>query len=630
MRGGVLRVAVTASLSGGEIVGGRAEACRCGRLRRGPDGSPRRSNVLSVRCRSPCVGGTAGRRVAPAPQPSAPYANMCSYAPRYVELHCHSAFSFLDGASLPEELVAAALERGHGALALTDHDTVSGSMEFAQAAQALGLRAIHGAEVDASSRRAASHLTLLVRDADRLAQPLPAAHARARAHARDGRPQRDRSRAGGRALDDVEAHARGARLPVSGCARSGVRDEPTMRRLLGAFGRDALPRRAAAAVRRATTARCNRGLAALAARLGVAVRRDRQRPRAHARARAAAGRVRRDPRAHDARRLRAAAPRQPRHVLATPAGDGRPLRRPPRGGRRDRAAGRDADLRPHAATSATATPAPRTRRRPQARARSARRASTSATRTAASTAPRRRRAWRRSCASSPSSGCRASSCCTTTCSSSRARSPSRSGGADSARALLPPGRGRGLERLLDRLLPHRPLARRPDRQRAAARALPQRGDHLAAGHRPRLPARRPRGADPARARALRPRALGARRGVPDVPRARRDPRARQGARPAAGRDRARRARQRGLVVARRRPRHRRLRSGPDRRSRPLGLARAPGRRGLRPAAPPLPALGRDDRRDPAARRLLSRSCPPRWRAARWSSGTRTPARTRAF
>ena len=70
---------------------------------------------------------------------------MCSV---YAELHCHSAFSFLDGASLPEELVAAALELGYDALALTDHNTVSGSMEFAQAAAALGLRAIHGAEID--------------------------------------------------------------------------------------------------------------------------------------------------------------------------------------------------------------------------------------------------------------------------------------------------------------------------------------------------------------------------------------------------------------------------------------------------------------------------------------------------
>ena len=52
----------------------------------------------------------------------------------YVELHCHSAFSFLDGASLPEELVATAVEQGHEALALTDHDSLSGSMEFAQAA----------------------------------------------------------------------------------------------------------------------------------------------------------------------------------------------------------------------------------------------------------------------------------------------------------------------------------------------------------------------------------------------------------------------------------------------------------------------------------------------------------------
>jgi error-prone DNA polymerase len=65
----------------------------------------------------------------------------------YVELHSHSAFSFLDGSSLPDELVAAAVERGHTALALTDHDSVSGSMEFAQAADRLGLRAIHGAEV---------------------------------------------------------------------------------------------------------------------------------------------------------------------------------------------------------------------------------------------------------------------------------------------------------------------------------------------------------------------------------------------------------------------------------------------------------------------------------------------------
>ena len=77
----------------------------------------------------------------------------------YAELHLHSAFSFLDGASLPDELVGAALELGYETLALTDHNSVSGSMEFAISAQALGLRAIHGAELDLDDGR---HLTLLV------------------------------------------------------------------------------------------------------------------------------------------------------------------------------------------------------------------------------------------------------------------------------------------------------------------------------------------------------------------------------------------------------------------------------------------------------------------------------------
>src|SRR5438270_5751302 len=70
--------------------------------------------------------------------------------PPYTELHLHSAYSFLDGASMPDELVPRALELGYGALALTDHNSVSGSMEFAVCARALGLRPIHGAEVDLS------------------------------------------------------------------------------------------------------------------------------------------------------------------------------------------------------------------------------------------------------------------------------------------------------------------------------------------------------------------------------------------------------------------------------------------------------------------------------------------------
>src|ERR1044072_6193935 len=65
----------------------------------------------------------------------------------YVELHAHSAYSFLDGASLPEELAARAAELGYDALALTDHDGVYGSLEFAYAARHFGVRAITGAEV---------------------------------------------------------------------------------------------------------------------------------------------------------------------------------------------------------------------------------------------------------------------------------------------------------------------------------------------------------------------------------------------------------------------------------------------------------------------------------------------------
>src|SRR3954447_7341567 len=77
----------------------------------------------------------------------------------YVELHAHSAFSFLDGASLPDELAGAAAQYGYSAMALTNHNGISGSMEFAQAAAPLGVRALHGAEIDLDDGR---HVTLLV------------------------------------------------------------------------------------------------------------------------------------------------------------------------------------------------------------------------------------------------------------------------------------------------------------------------------------------------------------------------------------------------------------------------------------------------------------------------------------
>src|SRR5215469_10276438 len=57
--------------------------------------------------------------------------------PAWAELHCHSSYSFLDGASSPAELVAEAARRGLEALAITDHDGMYGVPQFAQAAAKL-------------------------------------------------------------------------------------------------------------------------------------------------------------------------------------------------------------------------------------------------------------------------------------------------------------------------------------------------------------------------------------------------------------------------------------------------------------------------------------------------------------
>ena len=89
--------------------------------------------------------------------------------PPYAELHVHSNFSFLEGASHVDELVLRALELGYETLALTDHDGLHGAMEFAQCARAWGLRPITGAEITlarsqesgARSKEGEHHLTLL-------------------------------------------------------------------------------------------------------------------------------------------------------------------------------------------------------------------------------------------------------------------------------------------------------------------------------------------------------------------------------------------------------------------------------------------------------------------------------------
>src|SRR3954469_13225813 len=148
----------------------------------------------------------------------------------YAELHSHSAFSFLDGTSLPEELAGAAVELGYAALALTDHNTVSGSMEFAEAAAGLGLHAIHGAEIDLvepdrapgiRNHEVGRHLTLLVEDGEgwrNLCRILTRAHA----HTRDASSRRIEVPPAV-PLEFVEAHAAGL-VCLSGCATRGVHD----------------------------------------------------------------------------------------------------------------------------------------------------------------------------------------------------------------------------------------------------------------------------------------------------------------------------------------------------------------------------------------------------------------------
>ena len=144
----------------------------------------------------------------------------------YVELHCHSAYSFLDGASLPEELAVRAAELGYRALALTDHDNVCGSLEFAHAAKPLGVRPITGAEVTLATDPPA-HVTLLCESARgyaNLCRLLTAAHADDRLEPR-------------LSLTQLEEHTDGL-VCLSGCARRGlaVRHPRSAARLARVFG----------------------------------------------------------------------------------------------------------------------------------------------------------------------------------------------------------------------------------------------------------------------------------------------------------------------------------------------------------------------------------------------------------
>jgi error-prone DNA polymerase len=145
----------------------------------------------------------------------------------YAELHCHSNFSFLDGASSPEALAAEAARLGLEALALTDHDGCYGVVRFAAAARELSLRTVFGAELSlptGSARRPearagaidpeSAHLVVLARDPEGYAR-LSTAIARAHlAGGEKGRPAFDLGLLS-------EAHG-GHWCVLTGCRRGAV------------------------------------------------------------------------------------------------------------------------------------------------------------------------------------------------------------------------------------------------------------------------------------------------------------------------------------------------------------------------------------------------------------------------
>ncbi|MEO9139206.1 MAG: PHP domain-containing protein, partial [Jatrophihabitans sp.] len=168
----------------------------------------------------------------------------------YAELHAHSSFSFLDGASSPEELAEEATRLGLETLTLTDHDGVYGLVRFAEAATAYGLRTAFGAELSLDVPVAqtqseqmiatrvgvpdppGTHLLALARGPEgyaRLSRAIGQAHLRGGAK---GRP----------AYDDLEAlgaAADGQWLVLTGCRKGSVRQaldtggETAARRALG-------------------------------------------------------------------------------------------------------------------------------------------------------------------------------------------------------------------------------------------------------------------------------------------------------------------------------------------------------------------------------------------------------------
>jgi len=127
----------------------------------------------------------------------------------YAELHCHSHYSFLDGASSPGDLVRRAQALGLAGLALTDHDGLYGAVPFWQTAQEAGLPAILGAEVTLAN---GAHLVLLAETQEGYSH-LCQLISTAQLAGQKGQPHLDH--------EMLAAHARGL-IALSGCPRGEV------------------------------------------------------------------------------------------------------------------------------------------------------------------------------------------------------------------------------------------------------------------------------------------------------------------------------------------------------------------------------------------------------------------------
>jgi error-prone DNA polymerase len=141
----------------------------------------------------------------------------------YAELHAHSSFSFLDGASGPAELAVEAERLGLHALALTDHDGLYGIVRFAEAAESMNLRTVFGAELSLELAApqvgqpdpAGSHLLVLAEGEEGYHRLAAAITAGQLAGGEKGRPVYD--------LDDLAERSGGHWVVFTGCRKGAVR-----------------------------------------------------------------------------------------------------------------------------------------------------------------------------------------------------------------------------------------------------------------------------------------------------------------------------------------------------------------------------------------------------------------------